>query len=170
MYLKKVISGGQTGADISGLLAAKATGLATGGHTPKGWKTERGSDPRLEKLGLVETASTGYQDRTELNVVNSDATLLVAMDNTSPGTKYTQTMCDKHKKSIIGCGFFTNRPADIETTAGLIADWLHEQRIEVLNVAGNRESKAPGLQVWLTQVLTKAFTMLGERYDAVQSC
>lgn len=171
MFLKKVISGGQTGADTAGLLGAKAVGIETGGHAPGGWKTERGSNPSLAKLGLTQTASSGYPERTELNVINSDATLIVAMDNSSVGTKLTQSLCDKHKKRVIGCGYFTGRKPDVDTTANRIADWLHEQKIEVLNVAGNRESKGPGIQVWLTQVLTKAFTLLGERYhDDVQSC
>jgi hypothetical protein len=162
-YLRKVISGAQIGADMAGLLGAKAVGIETGGHCPKGFKTERGSKPELAKLGVKETKTSGYPERTELNVINSDATLLATMIHDSAGSKLTQALCDKHKKPVIGVGFFTGNPPDVDTTAHRLADYLHEQKIEVLNVAGNRESKAPGLQTWLCQVLIKAFTLLGER-------
>lgn len=162
MYLKRVISGGQSGADMAGLLAARAVGIETGGHCPKGFKTERGSKPELSKLGLIETKSTNYPERTELNVINSDATLIATMIHDSIGSKLTQTLCDKHKKRIIGVGFFTNNPPDVEATAERIANWLHEQKIEVLNVSGNRLSRAPGIQTGLCQVLIRAFTLLKE--------
>jgi len=162
MYLKKIISGGQSGADVAGLLAAHAVGLETGGHIPKGFKTEYGNKPKLAKLGLVETQSSGYEKRTELNVINSDATIIVTMEISSPGSKMTQAFCDKHKKPVAGVKFHTNKPPNIEITATRLADWLFHHKVETLNVAGNRDSKAPGLQYWLTQVLIITFTLLKE--------
>jgi len=40
--LEMVISGGQTGADRGGLIAAKELGIPTGGTAPLGYKTEAG--------------------------------------------------------------------------------------------------------------------------------
>lgn len=160
MYLKRVISGGQLGSDMAGLLAAQAVSIETGGHIPKGFKTENGSKPSLAKFGLVETKSSGYEERTGLNVKNSDATIIVSMDMNSPGTKMTQRFIDKYKKRSVGIKYHNVKEPDIETTAKRLADWLYEQKIKNLNVAGNRESKAPGLQFWLTQVLVRTFTLL----------
>jgi hypothetical protein len=160
--LRKVISGGQTGSDMAGLLAAKACGLETGGWCPRGYKTENGPRPALAKLGLKETVSEDYLPRTELNVRESDATLIIAMDNSSRGTKMTQKYCDDNRKVVIGCGFFTNNPPDVETTARNVANWIIEQNIGVLNVAGNRESVGPGIQTWSTKMLIRAFQMLEE--------
>ena len=42
MPLQEVWSGGQNGANIAGLRAAKAVGLKTGGWMPKGYRTEGG--------------------------------------------------------------------------------------------------------------------------------
>ena len=162
MYLKKVISGGQTGADLAGLLAAQAAGLETGGHIPKGFKTEDGPKPSLTKLGLIETKSSGYEERTGLNVKNSDATIIASMDMSSPGTKMTQAFCDKYKKPVAGIRYNNNKEPSIEKTAERLADWLTHQKVEILNVAGNRGSKAPGLQYWLVQVLIMTFTLLKE--------
>src|SRR4051812_15127400 len=75
MKLKKVISGGQTGADRAALECAKALGLETGGHAPRGFRTEKGNDPSLKEFGLAETASDDYPTRTRLNVQNADATV-----------------------------------------------------------------------------------------------
>lgn len=160
MYLKKVISGGQSGSDMAGLLAAKAVGIETGGHIPKGYKTENGPKPQLKKFGLIETKSSKYEDRTRLNVINSDATIIVAMDMYSPGTKVTQAFCDQYKKPVASIKFHNIKPPDIDATAKRLADWIEYQHVEILNVAGNRESKANGLQYWLTQVLIKTFDLL----------
>ena len=43
----KLISGGQTGADISIVAVAKALGLPIGGTVPAGWLTEAGANPAL---------------------------------------------------------------------------------------------------------------------------
>ena len=47
MTLTTIISGGQTGADQAGLLAAQALGLQTGGWAPHGWRTDAGPAPWL---------------------------------------------------------------------------------------------------------------------------
>jgi hypothetical protein len=164
--LKKVISGGQTGSDMAGLLAGKAVGLETGGFVPSGWKTEKGPNPRLALFGLIETKSSDYQERTELNIRNSDATLIVSRDHNSPGTKLTQKLVDKHKKKI-GCVTYVDTSLDTDVVAERLAEWILYQKIQVLNIAGNRESKAPGIQVWLTLVLIGAFSLVlvGNQYE-----
>ena len=45
--LKKIISGGQTGADREALETARDLGIETGGFVPKGWLTEDGPDYSL---------------------------------------------------------------------------------------------------------------------------
>ena len=43
----KVVSGGQCGADLGGLLAAELLGIPTGGIAPNGFRTEKGKQPIL---------------------------------------------------------------------------------------------------------------------------
>ena len=45
-----IISGGQTGADMAGLMAAKKVGFNTGGFAPKGFKTELSSNLMLNLI------------------------------------------------------------------------------------------------------------------------
>ena len=98
--------------------------------------------------------------------MNADATIIISQDWKSPGTIMTQEFVDKHRKLSFEANFFV-RGEPVDVLAKRLADWLFEQQIEVLNVAGNRESKAPGIQVWLIEVLIKAFKQLEERYNNV---
>jgi len=148
--LKKVISGGQTGVDTYGLMAAKLYSLETGGHCPKGYRTEQGNEPdRLKQYGLEETTEYGYNSRTTLNVKNSDGTVLYGnMD--SPGTKLTLDILRSTKKP-----FITNPTAD------QLVEFINSNNISVLNVAGNRESKlTPGDIVIIASSLGGAFAKI----------
>ena len=72
--LKKIISGGQTGADRAGLDVALDAGFPCGGWCPKGRKAEDGRIP--DKYPLTETGSADYLKRTEKNVVDADGTVI----------------------------------------------------------------------------------------------
>lgn len=89
----KVISGGQTGADLAGLWVAKILGIETGGVAPKGFETLVGLQPNLASLfGLTESPG-GYRVRTVENVANSDLTLVFSRNMRSPGTVLTINSC-----------------------------------------------------------------------------
>ncbi len=135
--INKIISGGQTGADQGGLFAAKALGIETGGTAPPKFMTERGSEPtKLKSLGLVEGKpdSSIYKLRTRQNILDSDGTVVFGKGY-SPGTTLTIKICKELKRPWIhnpGCLAFLK--------------WIVDNNIQVLNVAGNRESKYPGIQ------------------------
>jgi hypothetical protein len=74
VMLKKIISGGQTGADVAGLYVAIKHGIHHGGAIPKGRLTEDGM--LSEKYNLEEMTSKSYPKRTEKNVVDSDGTVI----------------------------------------------------------------------------------------------
>lgn len=75
--IKKIISGGQTGADSGGLIAGKTLNILTGGHAPKGFLTEYGPNYNLkEDFNLIEDYSPKYPPRTKKNVLNSDGTII----------------------------------------------------------------------------------------------
>ena len=164
MILQRIVSGGQTGTDIAGLIAASHCGLATGGWIPKGWKTETVPRPMYQALfNLQETPSDGYIQRTEWNVRDSDGTLIIAKDYSSRGTQMTRSHCLALRKPLF-CMAFSKSAAEGELTEYAICDWIEKKNIQILNVAGNRESVAPGIQVWATQALITIFKTLQERY------
>jgi hypothetical protein len=162
--LELVISGGQTGVDQAALRAARAAGIRTGGWAAKGWLTEEGPAPWLEGWGLKEAARPGYPARTGLNVRQSDATLL--FDGGGPGSALTFRECLRHAKPL-RC-LTLHRPAAgvvalaLADTPGDVAAWVRGTGARVLNVAGARESKAPGVGALAERFLSLVFTRLRE--------
>jgi hypothetical protein len=94
MPITRIVSGGQTGADRGGLDAAIYAGVPHGGWCPKGRKAEDGSIPA--KYVLKEIKSADYLKRTEANVIDSDATLLITFGRLSGGSLRTLEFCRKH--------------------------------------------------------------------------
>ena len=73
---KRIVSGGQTGADQAGWRAAKASGIPTGGFMPKGFMTEDGPRPEFaEAYGAVELPTSSDPERTRRNAKDADATV-----------------------------------------------------------------------------------------------
>jgi len=145
--VKKIISGGQTGADQGGLEAGKHLSLEIGGYAPYNWLTESGPMRKLlsDYFGLTETLYDPrgkYQRRTELNVAHSDGTVIFG-NKESPGSRLTTRCCIHYKKPLYWVGFPEQLRAD---SVEFFRSWLEEKEIQVLNVAGNRESKNSGIQ------------------------
>ena len=151
--ITKVISGGQTGADIAGLIAAKMYGIETGGTAPKNYKTENGSNLDLKDIyNLVDKG--GYKYRTIKNICDSDGTIVFSLHNGYGGTSKTIGYCSfgKWTNSFItkNDGF---RPVlvinkedmdinNINNTSINILKWLKQNNIKVVNIAGHRQSSA----------------------------
>lgn len=135
--LKKIVSGGQTGVDRAALDAALEAGLPCGGWCPAGRRAEDGKIPA--EYPLKETRGEGYEERTEKNVLDSDATLVLTSGEPEGGTLLTVEYARENKRPCL--------VVDIEKDAGeapeRIAAWLLSRDIEVLNVAGPRASKNP---------------------------
>jgi hypothetical protein len=143
--IRKIISGGQSGADIGGLIWAKANGRETGGFIPKTFRTENGNKPEYaEMYNLVETQDTGYNLRTRMNVMTSDGTLIFGNEH-SPGCSLTKKYCIDYKKPFVIVEWRSNYPK-IGTTPKYTNEWIIKNNILVLNIAGNRESSNPGIQ------------------------
>lgn len=155
--LFRVISGGQTGADRGGIDAAFELGLETGGTAPQGWRTSRGPDPELAKLGLTQDISAAYPPRTRLNVKNSDGTVIIGTRMQSPGSVLTHSLCVQHGKPCKQIGLpedYTNE--EVLEHAKVLAAWIRKKKIMVLNVAGNRDEFASYLHHHLTFKLIQA--------------
>lgn len=149
---EKIISGGQTGADIGGLVGAKRAGIKTGGTAPRGFKTEKGPQPEaLAAFGLVSHPSPNYRDRTLQNVADSNATLIFATDSASDGTKLTIEACEKQCKP-----YAVIDPNSLDASRQII-QFMEIHKPNILNVAGNRESKSPGISIITARLIEEAF-------------
>ena len=150
MPIVKIVSGGQTGVDQAGLDAAIHCGIPHGGWCPKGRKSEDGRIP--DKYSLQETSTADYLTRTEANVVDSDATLIITPSRPSRGSLRTIEFCMKHGKPWHHVAFETTsqKQAVEEITLWLngapeMNDYETYEACPpkecVLNVAGSRGSK-----------------------------
>ncbi len=133
----KIISGGQTGVDRAALDIALEKGIPCGGWCPKGRRAEDG--PIDTKYPLKETKSAIYQFRTEANVKEADATLILTFGAPTGGTAFTIEMAQKHKKHYLVVDL-KKKP-----NPSTVHEWADLLKIQTLNVAGPRESKIPGI-------------------------
>jgi hypothetical protein len=148
----RIVSGGQTGVDRAALDAAIELGIACGGWCPRGRLAEDG--PLPERYPLRETPSSAYAQRTEWNVRDADGTLVLHRGPLSGGTALTVALARRLGKPCLLVDLA--RPPDAEA----VRRWLAEHRVAVLNVAGPRESQAPGIGVQARELLVVALARL----------
>lgn len=143
--LVRIISGGQTGVDRGALDAALDLGLQAGGWAPKGRRAEDGMVP--ERYPMQETGSREYEQRTEWNVRDSDATLVLCTGRPEGGTANTIELAHKLQKPVFVVDLL--KPRNLPS----IQFWLEYEKVRVLNVAGPRESKVPGVRAMAMEFL-----------------
>lgn len=157
----RVLSGGQTGADIGGWRAAQASGLPCGGWMPCGYMTEDGARPEYEALyGAIELPPSEYGDwpidrqyaeRRRFNVLGCSCVLLFG-DDTTPGAR--GLLADM--KAVGSRPLLRIRDGSTKLTD--VVTWLRGQPDDpVLLIAGNRESRAPGMGARVEAFLTALF-------------
>ncbi len=159
--LTKVISGGQTGADIAGLKTAKSFGIETGGLMPFGFKTYDGCRPEYKELYGVEAhSSSSYVPRTRANVRDSDGTIRLAIDFQSAGEICTKKAIDSFDKPWMDVDL--NSMMTMMFVA-LAMTWIKEANISVLNIAGNRERPDSRIEERASLFLATLFKGLGHK-------
>lgn len=152
--IARVVSGGQTGADRAALDAAIAAGVPVGGWCPRGRRAEDGVID--ERYPLTETPDAAVEQRTAWNVRDSDATLVLVLRDADAGTAFTIEEAERLGRPV----------RQVELPAGVaevrrVRTWLDEHDVSVLNVAGPRESNAPGLYEAARRFLLRLFEALG---------
>ena len=138
--LKKIISGGQTGADRAALDVAIKFNIEHGGWIPKGRRTEEG--PLSVKYQLKEMDTSDYRERTKQNIVDSHGTVIISRGKLTGGSKLTQGFA-----SVIGrpnCYLDLLTAEEFEASI-ILKSFIMENNIQILNVAGPRLSHHPGI-------------------------
>ncbi len=153
MRPKRIVSGGQTGVDRGGLDAAIELGIEHGGWCPKGRRAEDGRIP--ERYALSETSSADYAVRTDKNVVDSDATLIVTRGQLTGGTALTADCARKHGRPLLVVDLAT---VAADQAAAMVVGFVSDYAVDTLNVAGPRGSKHPALCAQTRTLLVAAFS------------
>jgi hypothetical protein len=151
--IKKIVSGGQTGADRAGLDVAIRWGFPNGGWCPKGRKAEDG--PIGGQYLLTETPSANYLQRTEWNVRDSDATVIFTISSQlSGGSKRTAEFAEKHRKPWI---HVARQATSYEEPALVLQRFVQKHSARILNIAGTRASKEPDVWQFAYETIEAAF-------------
>lgn len=146
----KIISGGQSGVDRAALDAAIGYGIAYGGWCPHGgWAEDLPESPGVlaKYPRLQETPSAEPAQRTEWNVRDADATLIIVDTGglaVSRGTVLAGELAEKYRKALLVVGL------DDSDARERAATWLRALLAThgadlALGVGGPRESEAPGI-------------------------
>jgi hypothetical protein len=151
----KIISGGQTGVDQGGLDFALKRGWPCGGWCPPGRRCETGRIPGRYPVREVEAGD--YNERTRRNIQDADATLVITQYGfKEEGTDLTLSWCEEYGRPSFH--FDISHPGIIHPQdLSDLSNWLKNNQIEVLNVAGNRESNSPGIQAYTLTLLERLF-------------
>ena len=152
--IKRIISGGQTGVDRGALDAAIEMGIEHGGWCPRGRLAEDGTIP--SKYELKESKFAEYWVRTEQNVLDSDGTLIIHRGRLQGGTRLTYRLAKKHGKPCFRVDLSEDPCPEAVRT------WMKEYEIEILNVAGPRESSIPSISSGSRQLVMSIFKRTGQ--------
>ncbi len=162
--LERVCSGFQTGADIAGVDAAKECGIKTGGWIPNGFITQDGPKPEYAELyGAQEHKSNKYPPRTYQNVKDSDGTIRFAIDFESAGEICTLKAIKQYDKPHLDVRMTRTESCQItEESVTKVVNWIKENKIRVLNIAGNSNRTYPLMYKKVKLFLKEVFTRLLE--------
>jgi hypothetical protein len=173
----KLISGGQTGADLAGLWVGKVLGLETGGSAPRNFRTLVGPQPKLAEFGLEENASFNYHPRTLQNVLNADFTVLFTRVHNSPGSRLTYGYCRQYQKCCLRCYFdglgeqdhvshSESENVSFRIWSQLRAEDERHRKLGIdepiiMNIAGNATENCDQIFEWSFKQLLRSLTGIG---------
>jgi len=161
MQVRKFVSGGQTGADRAALDFAITNGYAHGGWCPRGRRAEDGVlDMRYQ---LTETQSKAYRQRTKRNVLESDATLIFNLGRLAGGSLRTMEIAKRNGKPVLVVSLDDGLGSGQINT---VTSWLRHHSVCILNVAGPRERKRPGIYRGVLVALASLHRAFAETDDA----
>ncbi|WP_299981215.1 putative molybdenum carrier protein [Desulfobacula sp.] len=153
--LKKIISGGQTGADRAALDVAIKFNIEHGGWLPKGRRTEKGPLPMKYQLNEMDTGD--YRARTEQNIVDSHGTVIISRGRLTGGSKLTQSFAE-----FVGrpnCYIDLLNTEEFEASI-ILKSFIMEKEVQTLNVAGPRLSHHPGIYMDVKTILEATLYLL----------
>ncbi len=151
--IRKIVSGGQTGADCAALGVAISLGIPHGGWCPRGRRREDGVIPK--RFRLRETPSRGYATRTRWNVRDSDGTVIFSVGRRlAGGSRATARFARRQRKP---CLHLSAQQAGVDHGA-LLRLFVRRHRIRILNVAGPRKSQEPAVGRYVARILRKVLT------------
>ena len=146
----RIVSGGQTGADRAALDWAIQNCAPHGGWCPAGRRAEDGSIP--PQYDLIEAPVDAYAVRTKWNVRDSDGTVIFSLGETlTGGSRLTADFARELQKPWL----HLSRSVTPDPSMAL-RRFVDQNFVQVLNVAGPRASTEPGIEAFVSEILSDA--------------
>ena len=151
MTIVRIVSGAQTGVDRAALDAAIEARIECGGWVPKGRRDENGVIP-VQYTNIAEAQSEDPNVRTELNIRDSDATLIFSHGSLFGGSEYTQQKAAELGKPVKHLDLSV---LSIEDAVAQTNRWLDTENTRILNVAGPRASDDPDIYADTREIIRR---------------
>ncbi|MDD9304708.1 MAG: hypothetical protein HUK40_21130 [Desulfobacter sp.] len=159
--LEQIISGGQTGADQAALDTAIKFDILHGGWISKGRKTEAG--PLPAKYNLKQMDTPDYPSRTRQNILDSHGTVIIARGPLKGGSRLTYSYTLESERPCCRIDLFKQ---DIFEAALVLKDFISQNYIQILNVAGPRASHDPAIYFDVRSVIESMLYLFYLESDA----
>ncbi len=158
--IEKIVSGGQTGVDQAGLSIGDELKIPISGWCPKGGLDENGDCVLDRYPSLTEATTANPDERTMLNIRDSDGTLIIVPclplpEKIQDGTRLTIADAERQRKPHLIISL-TEKDGIVEK----IHEWISRENIHVLNIAGPRESNSPGIHIEARTLFRELFVEL----------
>lgn len=152
--ITKIISGGRTGAERAALDAAIKLSITHGGWAPVGRKVENGQLPGKYKLKEMLTSS--HPKLKERNILDSDGTLVISRGDLTDDLLLTKKIAKEKQRPWFHI--------DIDIVhafgaAAITSEWVAENEIKILNIAGPTESENPEIYRHTMKILESMYYM-----------
>lgn len=159
LLIEKIISGGQTGVDRAALDFAISNDIMHGGWCPTG---RRAADGALDnRYQLIEAESSGYSQRTKLNVLNSDGTAIIYRSELAGGSLLTRKFAVRYAKPFL----LLNLDEPLSSLRGHWRLWIESNAVRTLNIAGPSEERCPGVYKQVLLLLDELINAWGRWPD-----
>ncbi|NJO59345.1 MAG: reverse transcriptase-like protein, partial [Richelia sp. RM2_1_2] len=168
--ISKITSIGQFGADLGALEAAKNKGIKTGGIAANGYFTEKGEAPDLlQSYGLSEGEKgkgfgQTYKNAYSANIRSTDATVLIGriLNRNENTDKDLLEIINRYNKPylLIPKEEVLSNP---QAVGEKIIQFATQSNAQSLNIIGERESHAPGIQNAVRKVIDETLELIGQR-------
>lgn len=154
--MTKIISGGETGADIGALVGASKAGVPTGGTASRDYMTEKGSQAPVLKasFGLIPHPSHLEADRVFENIKKADVTAIFTAAINCSEVDQVVKVCEKLNKKHIVIDAFA------PTAAETFHSFVLETKPDCLNITGDKESKSAGIAITTSRIICSVMTTI----------
>lgn len=151
--IKKIISSGKTGAGRAGLDVAIELGIQHGGWISMG---RRAQDRNLlSRYHLQETGKIGFSQSVELNVLDSDGTLILAYGRPKGGSEPIEQFSKKHHRP---CLYIDLNEISEAKAVQIIGAWIEARKMKILNVSGLLRDNDPEIYEATKRILITVFS------------